>query len=117
MVRCALSWKLIILTIEPTDMGRKRKADIEDEEQQFSQQAARIRNSHVHKARFRTIGETGIEVRTTTNGHDLSSREVLSPPQPIADDETSYQPDLTDDQARKQTQVHSICCYVTNKHD
>lgn len=84
---------------------------MEEEELQFSRQAARIRNPHVHKAHFRTVGDSGMEVRTTTHRSDSSTTGITTL-SPLITDDASHQPDLMDDKddlPRKQTQVCSVC--------
>jgi hypothetical protein len=84
-------------------MSRKRKADVEASELQFSQQASRIRNPHVHKAHFRTVGESGIDVHTVTRGRDSTATKIFDIPE---DDATTVEPrPLEDDEAKKRTQV------------
>jgi hypothetical protein len=89
-------------------MGRKRKADIEEEAQQLSQQVTKIRNPHVHKSRLRTVGDAGTEVRTTISGRDtIATDDSKDPaaPAPTTDDMTSNDADAENSDAKKRTQV------------
>jgi hypothetical protein len=101
-------------------MTRKRKADVEAEEQLFARDAKKIRNPLVQKTHFRTVEESGIDVRTTISGRESNATEIpinnTVPPDAIPTHGSSRK----DDEKKKKTQVCSILltyatCF-TNTH-
>jgi hypothetical protein len=94
-------------------MTRKRKAEIEAEEQLFSWDAKKIQNSLVHKTHFQTIKESGIDVCTTISVRESKATGITIntvPPDAILLQESSPE----DDEKKKKTQVCSMYspCYV-----
>jgi hypothetical protein len=85
-----------------TDMG-KRKA-LNDE--QFSRQVKKIRNPLVQQAHFHNVGESGVNVTTSTTGRytgpDRSESAVKPEAMPLHDVASTQEPE---DKRKNQTQV------------
>jgi hypothetical protein len=91
------------------DMSRKRKADVDEEDLQFSRDVSRIRNPYVRKTHFRTISDQGIDVRTTISERETSAAGSSAAPAPVPET-ISSDADLGDVAAKKQTQVFWLHC-------
>jgi hypothetical protein len=97
-------------------MTCKCKAEIEVEEQLFSWDAKKIRNPLVHKTNFRTVEESGINVRTIISGRESNATEI--PVKSIAGasskDETVPPDAIPSNEEKQKSQVRSIYyrCYA-----